>query len=356
MISQDTIDRVFEAAEVLKVVGRFVELKQAGANWKGLSPFVQEKTPSFMVSPSKNIYKCFSSGKGGTPLNFLMEYKSLTYPEAIAALAEMYGIEVVHDTKKEDAPQRDHLAELHKVLNGTQTYYQKNLWALEHDAPALDELFNRRKLSKDAVIQWQLGWAPDEWRFLTDKLLPKGFFEVARELGLVAHKNGNNYDVLRGRITFPIHDHQDRLIGMAGRSLHGEPKYLNSPDTKLYKKDRVLYGLNHAAKAIREAGFAYVTEGYFDVISMHNAGIENTVASCGTALTEGHFKLLARYCKHIVLLYDGDKAGRAATEKAVLAAASHQMKVDVVNLPDGIDPDDLARQYAPAFELETETI
>lgn len=346
MITQETIARVFETVNVADIIGQYVDLKKSGANYKGLSPFVQEKTPSFMVSPAKNIYKCFSSGKGGSAVSFLMDYKSMTYPEAITHIANHYNITVeMEDVKEEDKPAAEHRESLAKVLLASQRKFAANLWAQEADHAALQELVVRRQLSKDTIIQWGLGFAPDEWRWLTDMIMPKGLFNLALELGICNHKNGNNYDVLRNRITFPIHDHLDRLIGFGGRLLgEGSPKYLNSPDTKLYKKDRVLYGLNHAAKAIRQAGFAYITEGYFDVISMHQAGVENTVATCGTALTPGHLALLKRYCSHIVLLYDGDDAGLRATEKAVHAATQANFVVEVVTLPDGKDPDDLARE------------
>lgn len=355
MIAQETIQQVFDRLDIVEVLQPFVELKRSGSSYKGLSPFVQEKTPSFMVSQAKQIFKCFSSGKGGTAVTFLMEHKGLTYPEAIEHIANQYNITVQRtEVKEADKPAQDHLQTLQRVLQAAQNNYRQNLWAQEADHPAMQELVARRQLTKDSIVQWGLGFAPDEWRWLTDKVLDKGYFGYCQELGLTNHKNGNNYDIMRGRITFPIHDHRDRLVGMAGRLIiEGSPKYLNSPDTKLYKKDRVLYGLNHAAQAIRKAGFAYITEGYFDVLSMHQAGAENTVATCGTALTPGHLALLKRYCNHIVLLYDGDAAGLRATEKALIAATAANFKAEVVTLPDGKDPDDLARELISQSDLET---
>jgi len=356
MISQQTIDRVFEEAQCVDIVGQFVDLKKAGANYKGFSPFVKEKTPSFIVSPAKNIYKCFSSGQGGTAIGFLMDAQGMTYPEAVEYAAAHYNIPVIKEEAEQNAEVRDHLVQLDKTLRAANRAYQKELFS-SSGLPVHEELFNKRQWSKDTVLQWGLGFAPDAWRFLTDKVVNIGLFEVARELGLTNHKNGNNFDTYRNRIIFPIHNHHDKLVGFGARDLGpGEctgktpPKYLNSPDSKIYKKEHVLYGLNHAARIIREAGFAYITEGYADVISMHQAGLSNTVATCGTALTAGHLKLLGRYTKHLVLLYDGDAAGQRATEKAVFAAAEQAFKIEVVPLDKDHDPDSLCRMFSQEIE------
>jgi DNA primase len=284
-----------------------------------------------------------------------MDYKGMTYPEAITHLANLYNIPVEHDAKAQTAEEVDHLTQLDRTLRAAHNQYQKALHEALPDSVPVLELYRNRGLVKDTVLQWQLGWAPDEWRYLTDKVLPVGLFEIARELGLCNHKNGNNYDVYRGRIIFPIHDQADRLIGFGGRDVTGKegiPKYLNSPETRLYHKERVLYGLNHAAQHIRTGGFAVVVEGYFDVISLHQAGCPQAVATCGTALTDAHLTILKRYTNHLVFGFDGDAAGQKALYKAVASAVKFGFKVDALVLPAAEDPDSLARNWVKEHKTE----
>jgi DNA primase len=346
MIKEDSIRRVLDACRIEEVIKDFVELTKSGSNYKGLSPFSSEKSPSFMVSPAKQIFKDFSSGKGGSAVTFLIEHKNMTYPDAINYLADKYNITLEHDQKEQTEEQKNTYEQMRQVAQIAAATYSKLLFDLPVDAPARIALA-KRSYSADTIIEWGLGWAPETWRTITDVLMPRGLFEVARKMGLTGHKNGNNYDVFRNRIIFPIHNHRGYVVGFGGRAMGDElPKYLNSPESELYIKSNVLYGLFQSKKSIMDEGFAYLTEGYTDVISMHQAGVCNTVASCGTAITDKHLRLLGKYTKNIVVLTDGDAAGHRAALKTVELALKCDMNADVVILADGEDPDTLARKLA----------
>lgn len=349
MIKDSSIQLVLQTARIEEVIGKFVDLKKAGTNFKGLSPFTQEKTPSFVVSPAKQIFKCFSSGIGGGVVKFLEEHKQLTFPEAMNYLADMYNITLEETEDKRTEEDRNHEDDLRKTLKAAVKQWQEYL--LNEESRML-YLTDDRKFTHDTILQWGLGAAPAEWRFLTEKIINSGMYAAAKDLGICNHKNERNYDVIRNRIVFPIHDHRGQLVGYGARTLGEDgPKYLNSPDNPIYNKSFVLYGLNFAAAAIKKAGFAYLVEGYTDVISMHQAGVENTVAGCGTAVTESQLKLLGRYCNHVVVLTDGDAAGLRAAEKIIIAGLQLQMRMDIVVLDKDEDPDTLARKYKPA-EIE----
>lgn len=354
MISELSIQEVLEAARIEEIIGEDVQLKNSGANLKGLSPFTAEKTPSFMVSPAKQIFKDFSSGKGGGVVTYLEERKGWSFPEAIKYLAEKYNVELRYEGKEQSKEQISAEKRLLNSLRAAARYYRDKYveirgnmpdYLTKEHHPAVLELEGNRLYSEETIIEWGLGYAPNEWRFLTEKVIPKGYYKECETLGLIKSKNGANFDVLRHRIIFPIHDHMGKLVGFGARALEGgQPKYLNSKENPIYDKSRVLYGLHKAADAIREEGFAYLVEGYTDVISMHQAGLCNAVATCGTSLTVKHARVLQRYTNHVVICRDGDPAGMRAAARDLAHLVKIGFKSDICQLPLGEDPDTVARQ------------
>lgn len=345
MIKQQSIERILERADIVEVVGEFVDLKKAGSNWKGLSPFTSEKTPSFMVSSAKQIFKCFSSGKGGGAITFLQELNSWTFVECMEHLAKKYGLELEREESKVSKEEIDHIERLRLCSRAASNRWLKKLG---DDAGSLEYLKVKRGLEDETIYEWELGYAPDTWDFIKDPLIQSGYFNEGIELGLIKRKGERNYDAFRNRIIFPIRDHTGQLVGFGGRDLSGEkeaPKYLNSKDSKLFNKSAVLYGLDKAWKHIQKAGFVWLTEGNFDVISMHQAGLKNTVATCGTSLSVQHARLLMRYTKKIILLRDGDKAGRNAAMRDIQNLLQLGCQVEFCELPDGEDPDSIARKF-----------
>jgi DNA primase len=358
MISRNTIDQIRELS-IVDVVGKYVTLKKAGSTYKALSPFVNEKTPSFYVVPQKQIFKDFSTGKGGDCITFVMEHENLTYPLAVKAICRDFNITVEDDYEApvQDPKEVDRIEMLYKINLATARKYAKLLYRMDGKHPLFnvvaDELI-RREFSEETVIQWQIGYAPDEWRFLTDLLVPKGNYQYGIDLGLIRTKGERNYDAFRHRLIFPIQDERGRIVAFGGRHLNGAVatktqgdviKYINSPESDIYHKSKTLYGLFHAIPGIRKAGFANVTEGYTDVISMHQAGFNNTIGTCGTSLTDEQITLLKRYTQKVVLVYDGDKAGIAASSRAINMFLAQGFEVDVLPLPDGKDPDDFVRMF-----------
>jgi DNA primase len=350
MITDDTIQKVFDAAQLEQVIGEYIELRISGSNLKGLSPFNSEKTPSFMVSPSKQIWKCFSSGKGGnSAVGFLMEYQNLTYPEAIMQLANKYSIEVVFDNQPEQSEEQKNLEQrCAQALHFAQNAYLKHLkLGTQDQSPALIYLNQTRKFTEDTIIKWQLGFAPDVWGTIERTLSDKGYFKEGEALGLIKTSKNKTNDFFWNRLIFPIHNHRGELVAFGGRDLSGKDgtaKYLNSPESKLYIKRKVLFGLNRALQSIKKEGFVYLTEGYTDVISMHQAGLPNTVATCGTSLSQEHIILLKRCTKHVVLLRDGDDAGLAAAARDTKLLLKHDFRIEICNLPKGEDPDSICRE------------
>jgi DNA primase len=348
MISQKTIEQVFQAAKIENVVGEFVSLKNAGSNLKGLSPFTEEKTPSFMVSPGKNIFKCFSSGIGGGPVKFLMEHKGMTFPEAIEWIADRENILV---EKEEETPEQvNHRVakeDIRKTMKSVVRFYQKQFKELPEDHPAKIEIFEKRKLTEEDVIEWEIGFAP-VGHSLRDVMLEAGKIEEGKELFVI---NATS-DVYQDRIIYPIKDGAGRPVGLAGRRLSDSKKYakfLNPKSNILYHKPTALFGLDYAIKSIRKKNFVYWVEGYNDVISMHKFGAQNTVASCGTAITAESVKLIKRHCTQVVLVLDNDaeegkkNAGLDAALKYVDLFLSHGFGVQLCLLPVGDDPDSVSR-------------
>src|ERR1700710_2349174 len=349
MITKPTIDRIMEAIDIVDVVGEFVQLKKRGANYVGLSPFANERTPSFTVSPAKGIFKDFSSGKGGSAITFLMELEKFTYPEALRWLAKKYGIEVeetVDPTEnKEEAQRRESLM---IVTAYAAKFFHESLLNTDEGKNIGLSYFMERGFSNETIRKFELGYSPDQWEAFTGQAIREGYQqEFLVESGLsVKRDNGTLYDRYRGRVMFPIHNFTGRVIAFGGRTLKSDknvPKYVNSPESEIYHKSNVLYGLYFAKKAIREEDNCYLVEGYADVISVHQAGIENVVASSGTSLTVEQIRLIGRLTKNITILYDGDAAGIKASLRGLDLILEEGLNVKVVLFPDGHDPDSYVR-------------
>ena len=399
----DTIEEIKSRMDIVSVVEDFsnkVKLKKAGSKYIGLSPFTEEKTPSFFVSPAKNIFKCFSSGKGGNAITFLMELNNWDYPRALQHLAEKYGIEVKHHTPTpEEKKELDEKAQLYKLNQAALNQWKQQLLeqptyqvAQDHPAnyeqvgrfcpwprtstfnyktfPVYHELMVKRKYTEETILQFGIGYAPDSWSFLYQKIKESGQVKLAEKLGLI--KEGKKRDAFRHRIIYPIYDHQDNLVGFTARALFEKQegdkkncyefidgqqfltqaapykiaKTINSSESAIYIKDQVLYGLHLAKDAIRKADLAYVVEGANDVVSMHQGGAANTVGTLGTALSKSHLKLLSRYTKNICIAFDPDAAGNRAAYKAADLAIREGFGVTICLLPDDHDPDSFVRSFS----------
>lgn len=350
MINKTTIDRIFEATDVVEVIGEFVQLKKRGANYVGLSPFANEKTPSFTVSPVKGIFKDFSSGLGGSAVTFLMEHEKFTYPEALKWLAKKYNIEVEEDQQKPENIEEDNRRESLMVVSAfAAKFFQQSLLESPEGKNIGLSYFKERGFREDVIKKFELGYSPDSWEAFSSEAIKQNYQqEFLIESGLsVKRDNGTLYDRYRGRVMFPIHSFTGRVVGFGGRTLKNDksvPKYVNSPESEIYHKSNLLYGLYFAKKAIREADNCYLVEGYADVISVHQAGIENVVASSGTSLTVEQIRLIGRSTKNITILYDGDAAGIKAALRGLDLILEEGLNVKVVTFPDGHDPDSYVRK------------
>ena len=336
---------------VEEVIGDFVQLKRAGSNYKGLSPFSNERTPSFMVSPVKQIWKDFSSGKGGNAIAFLMEHEHFTYPEAIRYLAKKYHIEIEENEQStEEKAQADERESLYIVSEYAQQYFQDTLFNTEAGKAIGMTYFKERGFTEETIQKFRLGFSPDEWTAFTDNALAKGYqLEFLEKTGLTIVNSDRKFDRFKGRVMFPIHSMSGRVLGFGGRILTNDKKqakYLNSPESEIYHKSKVLYGIFFAKQAIAKADNCYLVEGYTDVIQMHQKGIENVVASSGTALTQDQIRLIHRLTPNITVLYDGDAAGLRASIRGVDLILEQGMNVKVCTFPDGDDPDSFARKTA----------
>lgn len=358
MISQKTIDKIFSTIRVEEIIGEYVQLKRAGTNFKGLSPFHEEKTPSFVVSPSKQIWKDFSSGKGGTAITFLMEIEGFTYPEALRHAAKKYGIEIEEDQveyseeQKKAQSEREILYKIHEVAN---TFFQENLWETEEGKNIALSYFKERELHDDIIKKFQLGYSPEKKNAFTEYALAKGYEKEILEksgISIFPENSPNGIDRFRERVIFPIHSFSGRVLGFGARILKSNvktAKYLNSPETEIYHKSNVLYGLNQSKQAISRENLCLLVEGYMDVISLHQSGIENVVASSGTALTTEQIKLIKRLTENVTILFDGDAAGIKASFRSIDMLLSEGMNIRVVLFPDGDDPDSFARKNPRDF-------
>lgn len=336
---------------VEEVIGDFVQLKRAGSNYKGLSPFSNERTPSFMVSPVKQIWKDFSSGKGGNAIAFLMEHEHFTYPEAIRYLAKKYHIDIEETQQStEEKAQADERESLYIVSEYAQQYFQDTLFNTEAGKAIGMTYFKERGFTEETIQKFRLGFSPDEWTAFTDTALAKGYqLEFLEKTGLTIVNGDRKFDRFKGRVMFPIHSMSGRVLGFGGRILTNDKKqakYLNSPESEIYHKSKVLYGIFFAKQAIAKADNCYLVEGYTDVIQMHQKGIENVVASSGTALTQDQIRLIHRLTPNITVLYDGDAAGLRASIRGVDLILEQGMNVKVCTFPEGDDPDSFARKTA----------
>lgn len=350
MISKSTVDLVFETARLEEVIGDFVQLKKSGSNFKGLSPFSNEKTPSFMVSPAKQIWKDFSSGKGGNVVSFLMEHEHFTFPEAIKFLAKKYNIEVEETQQTNEQKEAASLREsMYSVTDFAQSYFSKMLTESQEGKNIGLSYFQERGFTAESIDRFHLGYSPDQWDALTKAALDAGFQEeFLVSSGLTIQKEEKQFDRFKGRVMFPIHSMSGRVMGFGGRILKQDKqaaKYVNSPESEVYQKSKVLYGLYQAKQHIAKQSNCYLVEGYTDVIQMHQAGIQNVVSSSGTALTPDQVRLIRRLTDTITLLFDGDAAGLRAAMRGVDIILEAGMQVSICTFPDGEDPDSFVRNH-----------
>ena len=348
MIPKETIDTIFETARIEEVVGDFVTLKKRGANMLGNCPFHDEKTPSFTVSPTKGIYKCFGCGKGGHSVNFVMEIDQVSYPEALKYLAKKYNIEIQEEEQTPEQIEKANARESLFIVNSfAKDYFKESLHkSIEGKAVGLS-YFKERGVSKEMIDKFQLGYNPDSWDAFTKEALSASYKkEFLEKTGLSIFKDDKAFDRYKGRIIFPIHSISGRVVGFGGRTLKKDDKakYVNSPESDIYHKGRILYGLYFSKSAIVKNDNCYIVEGYTDVISMHQSGIENVVASSGTALTTEQIKLISRYTNNITLVFDSDNAGIKAANKAIDLILSESMTVKLALLPEGEDPDSYSKK------------
>jgi len=355
MITKNTIDKVFETARVEEVIGDFVQLKKAGSNFKGLSPFNDEKTPSFMVSPVKQIWKDFSTGKGGNAISFLMEHEHYSYPEAIRYLAKKYNIEI-EETEQSDAQkeQQNERESMYLVSEYARNYFHDILLNTQKGKAIGLSYFKERGFTDETIKTFELGYGLDDWSAFTDTAISKGYqLEFLEKTGLTIVKEnlpdgqaGKQFDRFKGRVLFPIHSMSGRVLGFGGRILSTEAKaakYLNSPESEIYHKSKILYGIYHAKQSIAREDNCYLVEGYTDVISFYQTGIKNVVASSGTALTPDQIRLVSRLTQNITVLFDGDAAGIRASIRGIDLILEQGMNVKVVTFPEGEDPDSFAK-------------
>jgi DNA primase len=341
MISKETIERINETARVEEVVGDYVSLKKRGANYTGLCPFHNEKTPSFSVSPSKGIYKCFGCGKSGNAVGFIMEHEHFTYREALRHLAKRYNIEIEETQRSPEELVQDTTRESLYILNTyAQNYFTDYLFHSEEGRNIGLSYFRERGLTDETIQLFKLGFSPSAGSTFTDDALKKGYqFELMRQLGLTSE---HRKDFFRGRVLFSIHSISGKVVGFGGRTLSADkkvPKYINSPENDIYNKSKVLYGMYQARQSVSAKDECFLVEGYMDVLSLFQAGIENVVASSGTSLTHDQVRLIKRYTKNLTILYDGDPAGIKAALRGLDISLEEGLNVKVMLLPTGEDPD-----------------
>jgi DNA primase len=349
LISKATIDTVFETARVEEVIGDFVQLKRAGSNFKGLSPFSDERSPSFMVSPVKQIWKDFSSGKGGNSVAFLMEHEHFTYPEAIRYLAKKYNIEIEETVQTDEEKANTDVREsMYLVSEFAKNYFQDVLLNTEEGKAIGYSYFKERGFTNETIKKFALGYSPETWDAFTKEALGKGYkLEFLESTGLTIPRDDRPFDRFKGRVMFPIQSMSGRILGFGGRILTNDKKaakYLNSPESDIYHKSKVLYGIFQAKQAIAKQNNCFLVEGYTDVIQFNQSGIENVVSSSGTALTPDQIRLINRLTKNVTVLFDGDAAGLRASIRGIDLILEEGMNVRVCAFPDGEDPDSFARK------------
>ena len=345
MIDDSTIQEIKDRLDIVEVVGDFVSLKKSGSSYKALSPFSSEKTPSFFVSPSKQIFKCFSTGKGGDAIEFLKEVESLSYIEAIKYLAEKYGVEI--NETDQDYNKNNDKESLLIILNKAKSFFIENLNSKEGNSLAKTYL-DHRKVDIKMIEKFEIGYSLDKWNSLHNFFMDNSYNEEhISKAGLILENNNKKYDRFRGRLMFPIHNISGKVIAFGARLIKDEknqPKYINSPETELYIKSKVLYGLYQSKNHIRKFDKCYLVEGYTDVISLFQIGIENVVSSSGTSLTKDQIRLISRYTKNITILFDGDTAGVNASLRGMDLILENDMNVNIVSFPENEDPDSLSKR------------
>ena len=345
MINENTIQEIKERLDIVEVIGDFVSLKKSGSSYKALSPFTSEKTPSFFVSPSKQIFKCFSTGKGGDAIEFLKEVESMSYVESLKYLAEKYGVEI--EDSDDYSPQNTEKESLLIILSRANEFFMNNLKTESGQNFAMTYL-DHRGVNTDMIKKFNIGYSIEDWDSLLKHLIKNGFDEALIEkAGLIIVKDNKKYDRFRNRLMFPIHNITGKVIAFGARQIKEEkkqPKYINSPETLLYIKSDILYGLYQSKNEIRKEDKCYLVEGYTDVISLYQIGINNVVSSSGTSLTNGQIKLLSRYTKNITILYDGDEAGLNASLRGMDLILENDLNVKIVSLPKDEDPDSLSKK------------
>jgi DNA primase len=351
MIDRETIDRIFNAADIVEVISDFVTLRKSGQNYKGLSPFTNEKTPSFFVSPAKGIYKDFSSGKGGSVVGFLMEHERLTYPEALRYLAKKYNIEIVEkEPSPQEIEQKNERESLLILTQWAQRYFTNILQNTPEGQSVGMAYFRERGFTDEIVRKFQLGYSPRQKDALTREALKEGYkLDYLVKTGLTVEGENFRADRFRERIIFPIHGLTGNVIGFGGRILKSDDKtakYLNSPESDIYQKGRILYGLFHARQSMAKNEKCFLVEGYTDVLGLHQAGIENVVSSSGTALTQDQIRLIKRFTNNVTVVYDGDEAGIKASLRGIDMILEEGLNIRVVPLPDGEDPDSFSRKLS----------
>ncbi|HSV87659.1 MAG TPA: DNA primase, partial [Bacteroidales bacterium] len=352
MITPETIGKILDATRVEEVVGEFVRLKKRGVNLIGLCPFHNEKTPSFNVSPVRGIYKCFGCGKGGNAVNFLMEHEHYTYPEALKYLASKYSIEIEEKTPTpEQVQEQDAKESLFTLTAFAQKYFEETLHNHEEGKAIALTYLKERGVLPETIKKFGIGYCPDQWDVFTRHATKNGYKkDYLLKTSLSKEKDQQYFDTFRGRIMFPVHNLSGRVLGFGGRILTNDknkPKYLNTAESEIYHKSKILYGLFYAKNAIARADNCYLVEGYTDVISMHQAGVENVIASSGTSLTTDQIRLIRRYTTNITLLFDGDPAGIKAAFRGIDMILEEGLNVRLVLFPEGEDPDSYARNHRP---------
>lgn len=352
------IDDIMQTSRIEEVIGEFVNLKRAGSNLKGLSPFTDEKTPSFVVSPAKQIFKCFSTGKGGSVVTFLMEKEHFSYPEALRWLADKYSIQIPEDepATAEELAAVSERESLYIINEFAKEHFMHNLHNTEEGTAIALSYFEERGFRKDIIQKFQLGYCLNTGTDFTQAAIAKGYkLEYLEKVGLVKTKEDRHFDFFRGRVMFPIHSVSGRVLGFGGRTLFTDKKiakYFNSPESIIYNKSEILYGLHYSKGDIIKYDNCFLCEGYTDVISMYQAGIQNVVSSSGTSLTKDQIKLIRRYTQNITILYDGDAAGIKASFRGIDLILEEGLNVKVVLFPEGEDPDSYSKK-ASTSELET---
>lgn len=352
MIDRSTIDRIIDAADIVEVIQDFVLLKKRGANYLGLCPFHNEKTPSFTVSPSKGIFKCFGCGKAGNSVNFIMEHEKLSYPEALRFLAAKYHIDVVEREMTPEEGARQNERESMMVLSQfASKNFQENLFQTEEGVAIGLSYFKERGFRQDTLKKFEVGYCMDKWDAFTQTAINAGYDKMYLIKTGLSIENENNmlFDRFRGRVIFPIHSLSGQILGFGGRVLKKDAKtakYLNSPESEIYHKSRILYGIYHARRAIGQFEKCYLVEGYTDVMSLHEAGVENVVASSGTSLTREQVRLIKRFTPNITILYDGDEAGIKASMRGIDIVLEEGLNVKIVPLPEGEDPDSYSKKIS----------